>query len=120
MRKRKNREPFKVRFNKGEWLNERSEIKELPEDVKHDLKIVKILMGVFMPLGLLAGIFLNLMPACVLSLVQAFVVFLVFRLSKKGLEKFCAVPLISLAFGVFAGRFLILRTVLVIMGKLNG
>lgn len=117
---RKNREPFKVRFNKGEWLNERSEIKELPEDVKHDLKIVKILMGIFMPLGLLAGTFLELMPACVISLAVALVVFLVFRFSKKGFEKFCAVPLISLAFGILTGRFLILRTVLVIMGKLNG
>ena len=114
--RKKNKRPYNIKFDKIKWQNEREEQKLSPE-AEHNLRTIKIMMFIFVPLGLLFGCFLNLDFAFCLDFVISLVCFLILYFYKKNLKVVCFSSFIWLTVGILLGRFLVLRTLALLWGN---
>lgn len=124
--KKKNKEGFKLNINKEQAEKEYKEYLNQPPEVLENLKMCKIFMAIYIPLGALLSIaFLGLfsdLKNIVGSLVSLGITILLgtvifFVSKKKYLEnwKLRLVPLICLCVGWVIGIFCIQRIILIIL-----
>ena len=121
--KKKNKEGFKLNINKEQAEKEYEEYLNQPPEVLENLKMCKISMAIFIPVGVLVNIVYSELPfnSIVINLTSLGSCLLVgtilFFFNKKFLTnwKLRLVPLICLCVGWVIGIFCIQRIILIIL-----
>nr|WP_315443286.1 hypothetical protein [uncultured Treponema sp.] len=105
--KKRNRRFRVVHFDMDEYLNEKQEKSNMPQEIKEKLNFAKIIIAVCFPLGIAVGSFfnwqLNILIAVLLGI--GLYCFLFFTLKKDW--KLCTGSVVCLAAGIIIGYFFI-------------
>ncbi len=119
--KQKNNGRFRVRFNKSEWLGEKYNETEISEETRLTMKRVKVIMAIFLPIGVVLGCVLDFSVWLFMAIMASFALFLVFFYGVKEYRNVSLIPGICIISSGLIGHFFFLRTIQrVFEGGING
>lgn len=96
---KKHFKPFEFKINNEQMLQEQQEFNNQPQEVLEQLKIVKLLMVVFIPLTMALCYLIDFKISLIASVFVGIVVFLVMFFTLKKNIKLSLIPLICIGVG---------------------
>lgn len=113
---KKNRKPFTLRIDKNQAERERELFEGEPPEVKASLRLCKIFMAVFMPVGTVLSFLPNALVSVLVLLGAGLISFAFVKLKVAADRKLPFVPAICLVSGFLMGQFILKDSITKILG----
>ncbi len=112
---KKNRKPFRLRIDRKQAERERKIFESEPEEVKANLKVCKVFMVTFIPLGAVLSFLPNILTSIPIFFVLAAASSIVVKLKTRSGWKMPLVPVVCLVFGFLSGQFILKNLIATIL-----